>query len=116
MSTIKTELLALRRGLDRIEAGIGSEPVSTAALEDFKVAVDDVRASVLSMLVADDSKDYGSFIRKYRLRRTAQVCHGVLSGFADRTLDCQTPGIDRLQSAVDETLAFLDKGSRIQGV
>ena len=107
MSAIKTELLALRRGLDQIEAGIGSQPVSTAALEDFKVAVDDVRTSVLSMLVADDSKDYRRFIRRYRLPRAAQVCQGVLSSFADGTLDRQTPGLDRLHSVVDETLAFL---------
>lgn len=107
MSAIKTELLALREGLDQFEAGIGSEPVSAAALEDFKVAVDDVRNSVLSMLVADDAKDYRSFIRKCRLRRAAQVCQGVLAGLADGTLDHQTPGLDRLQSAVDETLPFL---------
>ncbi len=106
MSAIKTELLALREGLDQFEAGIGAEPVSTAALEDFKVAVDDVRNSVLSMLVADDAKDYRRFIRKYRLRRAAQVCQGVLSGLVDGTLD-QAPGLDRLQSAVDETLMFL---------
>ncbi len=107
MNAIKKELLALREGLDQFEAGFGSEPMSTATLEDFKVAVDDIRTSVLSMLVADDSKDYGSFIRKWRLRRAAQVCQGVLSGSADGTLDRQTPGLDRLQSTVDETLAFL---------
>ncbi len=107
MSAIETELLALREGLDQFEARIGSEPVSTAALEDFKVAVDDVRSSVLSMLVADDAKDYRSFIRKYRLRRAAQVCQGVLAGFADGTLDHQTPRLERLRSTVDETLAFL---------
>ncbi len=106
MSAIKMELLALREGLDQFEAGIGSGPVSAADLEDFKVAVDDVRNSVLSMLVADDSKDYHSFIRKYRLRRAAQVCQGVLSCLVDGTLD-QAPGLDRLQSAVDETLTFL---------
>ncbi len=107
MSAIQTELLALREALDQFEAGIGSEPVSAAALEDFKVAVDDVRNSVLSMLVTDESKDYRSFIRKFRLRRAAQVCQGVLSGWVDGTLDHQTPGLDRLQTAVDETLPFL---------
>lgn len=111
MSEIKKELLALREGLDQFEAGLRTEPVSTAALEDFKVAVDDVRTSVLSMLVADDATDYRSFIRKYRLRRAAQLCQGVLSSLADGTLDHQTPGLDRFQATVIETLTFLEDSS-----
>ncbi len=112
MSELKKEVLALRQALNEFELQLGPESVSAVALEDFKVTVDSVRTSVLAMLTATDPADYRNFIRKYRLRRAAQVCQNVFSGLVDSTVDCHTPGFDRLQSTVDETLARLEELER----
>lgn len=109
MSELRQEVMVVREALDQLEAQLGPEPVSAAALEAFKVTVDSVRTSVLAMLTAEDPAEYSSFIRKYRLRRAAQVCQNVLSGLVDGTIDVRTPGMDELQATAVETLTRLDE-------
>ena len=115
MSELTRELAAVREALDQLESQMDLEPVSAAALEAFKVIVDNVRNSVFAMITAEDPAEYRSFIRKYRLRRAAQVCQNVLAGLVDGTIDVRTPGFDQLQSTVGETLARLEELSQTTG-
>ena len=112
MSELSQGVRAVREALDRLESELGPDPVSAAKLEDFKATVDTVRTSVLAMVTAENPADYRSFIRKYRLRRAAQVCQSVLSGLVDGTIDILGPGLDRLQSTVAETLPRLEELAR----
>ena len=109
MSELSQEVRALREALDRLESELGPDPVSAAKLEDFKAAVDGIRTSVVAMVTAEDPADYRSFIRRYRLRRAAQVCQNVLSGLVDGTIDILAPGFDRLQSTVTDVLPRLEE-------
>ena len=112
MSELSQEVRAVREALDRLESELGPDPVSAAKLEDFKATVDSIRTSVLAMVTAENPADYRSFIRKYRLRRAAQVCQNVFSGLVDGTIDVLAPGFDRLQSTVAETLSRLEELAR----
>ncbi len=109
MSELSQEVRAVREALDRLESELGPDPLSAAKLEDFKATVDSIRTSVLAMVTAENPADYRSFIRKYRLRRAAQVCQNVFSGLVDGTIDAHAPGFDLLQSAVTETLPRLEE-------
>jgi hypothetical protein len=109
MSELSELVPELKSALDAIEMELAEEDVSPLVLEDFKVTVDSVRTSVLALLTAKDSGDYYGFVRKYRLRRAAQVCQNVLSGLIDKTINADTPGLDQLHATVDETLERLEQ-------
>lgn len=109
MNELSQEVRAVREALDRLESELGPDPVSAAKLEDFKATVDSIRTSVLAMVTAENPADYDSFIRKYRLRRAAQICQNVLSGLVDGTIDVLAPRFDRLQSTVTEILPRLEE-------
>ena len=109
MSELRQEVRSVREALDRLESELGPDPVSAAELEDFKATVDSIRTSVIAMVTAEDPADYRNFIRKYRLRRAAQVCQNVLSGLVDGTIDILAPGFYRLQSTVTDTLSRLEE-------
>ena len=47
-------------------------------LEDLKSSVDDVRFRLWGLLMAVNSKDYKAFSERFRLRRTAEICKGIL--------------------------------------
>lgn len=108
MSDLKAVVVELTQALDDIELHLAKQP-SASVLENFKVMLDDVRTTLLATLTATDPADYHAFIRKFRLRRAAQVCQNVLSGLVDGTINDDTPGFDRLRSTVEETLEGLEK-------
>lgn len=109
MSELNQLVPELKSALDAIEMELAEEDVSPLVLEDFKVTVDSVRTSVLALLTAKDSGDYYGFVRKYRLRRAAQICQNVLSGLIDNTINADTLGLDQLHATVDETLERLEQ-------
>lgn len=109
MTELHQAVSELRQALDDIEAELTQQDPPAAALEDFKVTLDNVRTNVLAFLTAADSADYYGFVRKFRLRRAAQVCQAVLSGIVDGTIDPDTPGFDRFRSTVEETLERLER-------
>jgi hypothetical protein len=47
-------------------------------LEGLKSSVDDVRFRLWGLLMAVNSKDYKVFNERFRLRRTAEICQGIL--------------------------------------
>ncbi len=108
MSELKSVVSDLTKALDDIESHLTKQP-SPSALEDFKVMLDGVRTTLTAILTAADPADYHAFIRKFRLRRAAQVCQNVLHGLVDGTIKGDTPGFDRLRSTVEETLDRLAK-------
>ncbi len=55
---------------------VGALPQET--LEDLKSSVDDVRFRLWGLLMAVNSTDYKVFSERFRLRRTAEICQGIL--------------------------------------
>jgi len=93
----------LRLSLDEIEAALGGEDVPPKALEAFKVTLDDVRTSLLAFVAASGPSEYTASVRRFRLRRAAQICQGVLTGVHDGTIGPDTPGLADFRSIVEET-------------
>ena len=108
-----TELInviaALRSALDRIESDLVDSAFSGPALEDFKSTIDNVRTSVLAIITADAPSECHNFLRKFRLRRGAQICQNVLAGLVDGSITADTPAFEMLHTTVDETLARVDR-------
>ncbi len=95
---------ALRTALNRIESELGDSAFSGPAFEDFKSTIDNVRTSVLAIITADAPSERHNFLRKFRLRRGAQICQSVLAGLVDGSITADTPAFDMLHTTVDETL------------
>jgi hypothetical protein len=108
MSDLSRVTRELREALDAIEGKLRRGAPPPDALEDFKATLDDVRTTVHAIVTAADSSDYQEFVRRFRLRRAAQVCQSVVYGIQDGTLGKATPGFDRLIAIVDETLERLE--------
>jgi hypothetical protein len=105
MSEINSVIFELNGTLDDIESKAAQDNMSAAALEEFKVSLDGIRTTVLALLTATDVAGYKDFVRKFHLRRAAQVSQNVLSGIVDGTITAETPGFEQLLATVDETLA-----------
>jgi hypothetical protein len=77
----------LRQSLDLIEEQMSAESIPDRAYEDFKVAIDNVRTSVLAMLFATRSKDYSVTIGQFHLNRAVAITTPVLSDLVLGTVD-----------------------------
>ncbi len=100
---------ALRTALNRMESDLVDSALSGPALEDFKSTIDNVRTSVLAIITADAPSECHNFLRKFRLRRGAQICQNVLAGLVDGSITADTPAFESLHTTVDETLARVDR-------
>lgn len=67
---------AVREMTQQLET-VASMPQET--LEDLKSSVDDVRFRIWGLLMAVNSKDYKVFSERFRLRRMAEICQGMLN-------------------------------------
>ena len=99
----------LRVALDAIEMKISWQEFPVAALEEFKVTIDSVRTSLLALANAGSAAAYHGALRRFHLRRAAQVCHAVLSGLVDGIISTSTPGFSRLSGEVSETLEEVER-------
>ncbi|KPJ92096.1 MAG: hypothetical protein AMS18_08080 [Gemmatimonas sp. SG8_17] len=107
MSELTQVVSRLRQALDDMEAELKQEDPPVAALEDFKVVLDSVRANVLSFVDAADPAAYHRLVRRFRLRRASQICQTVLSGIVAGAITSDTPGYAKFRSTVEETVAQL---------
>ena len=109
MSALRKAVGDLKQAMSDIESIITQPDPPDKALEGFKMTLDSVRMDALALVAAAYSGDYDEYIRKFRLRRAAQVCQNVLFGLVDGTVNERTPGVIELQSTIRETLDRLDQ-------
>lgn len=103
MKELASVVSKLRLSLEEIEKALGEDQVPPKALEAFKVTLDDVRTSLLAFVAADGPSEYAGSVRRFRLRRAAQICQGVLNGIHDGTIKPDTAGLAKFESLVEET-------------
>ncbi len=106
---LRAVVVALRTALNEIESQLDDSALSEPGLEDFKSTNDDIRTSVLAILTAKDFSEWHNSLRKFRLRRGAQICQNVLAGLVDGTITAETPAFERFHTTLDETLARVDR-------
>ena len=69
----------LREQLDLMEDVMSSDELARDSLEDLKVAVDNVRTGVLTILTASQSDRYPEMLGCFRVRRAGQIALNVHS-------------------------------------
>ena len=73
-------------------------------MEEFKMVLDDVRTSLLALVVASDPREYGTRVRQLRMHRAVQVCDTTLVSLIDGSITEKTPGYTELESITAEAL------------
>ncbi len=114
MNELKRTAEELRQSLDAIEPFLTRSDTSTTDLENFKATLDRLRTNVQAIAVSDHPSDHAESVRRFRLKRAAQVCQGVLKGFADGSITAATPGLGRFRTTVEETLEYLGRLPRVR--
>ena len=99
----------LRDALKEIESKLVWGDLPLMALEEFKVALDGTRTTLLALLDADGPADYQASLRRFRLRRAAQICENVLQGMRTGAIDRETPGLAAYAATARESLGPLDE-------
>ncbi len=107
MRELREAVATLREALDRVEPMLDGSDPPAAALEAFKVTIDDVRTEILAILTADDPTGHRRAIGRLRLHRAAQVCQNVIAGLDEGTITERTDGMARLRATAAETLERL---------
>jgi hypothetical protein len=107
MNQLAQVTAGLRKALDELETQLTGGDPPAAALEDFKSALDGIRTSVIAFVKAANAAKYYETVNSFRLLRATQTCQNVLTGLVDGTITPNTPGFDKLQESLAETLQRL---------
>ncbi len=109
MTELSQVTAGLRKALNDVDAQLTIGDPPAAALEDFKSALDGIRTSVIAFVRAKNAAEYYETVHSFRLLRATQICQNVLTGLVDGTINAKTPGFDKLQTTVADTLQQLEE-------
>jgi hypothetical protein len=70
---------AVKELKDQLESAGG---LPHESMEELKSAVDDVRLRLWGVLMAANKRDYQEFSERFRLRRAAEICRGIVADAA----------------------------------
>jgi hypothetical protein len=104
MSELSEAVGRLKAALDRIELSVAWNDLPVAAIEEFKMVLDDVRTNLLALVAAGGPSDYNRTVRRLRMRRATQVCDNTFESIVAGTITPSTPGYAELKSSVAEAL------------
>ncbi len=99
---LRTEIDQLRSALKAVDAGVATSDPSPEALQDFGLAVDNLRKSLWAGLTAKYSDDYGALLGMIRFRRATETWEDVLADLQAATLAPNTPGIEVFSATLGE--------------
>lgn len=104
MNELNEVIRELKGALDRIDLSLAWDNLPVAAIEEFKMVLDDVRTSLLALVSAGGPSDYSTTLHRLRLRRATQVCDTTLESLVEATITRATPGYAELKSITTEVL------------
>ncbi len=99
---LRTEINQLRSALKAVDDGLATGEPSPEALQDFGLAVDNLRKSLWAGLTSEHSGDIGAFLGRIRVRRATETCEDVLADLYAETLAPNTPGIEVFSATLAE--------------
>lgn len=98
----------LEDSLAIIEQEMQRGDAAEETLEDFKVAVDNVRTGILAILSATRSDDYAYALARFRLKRATQLSQNVLSDFVLGTVRPDSTHLSRFRAAAFKAYERID--------
>jgi hypothetical protein len=104
MSELNEVIRELKAALDRIELSLAWDDLPVAAIEEFKMVLDDVRTSLLALVAAGGPSDYSRTVRRLRMRRATQVCENTVESLVEGTIKPTTTGYAELKANAIEAL------------
>lgn len=104
-------VVTLRSSLRTIDEQLASGALSPERVEDIKSAIDDIRFRLWGVLNAKDTAEYQAFRERFRLRRAAEICHGLATDIGDGRLAPTHRETGELRRALEFLLARLPAGA-----
>ena len=77
-------------------------------MEDFKVAVDNVRNTIIAIMSATHSQDYRKAIGQFHMKRAIELTRNVMSDLVLGSVTADTPSWGEFWGRASETLERLD--------
>lgn len=105
---LSNQVSDLQGALNIIESQLSSGDNNRAALEDFKVAVDNVRSTILAILGASHSTNYRTAIGKFHIERAIELSQSVMSDVVLGNVSQSSESWEDFHKAAVETLERLD--------
>ena len=100
-------VVTLRSSLRTIDAQLANGTLPPERVEDIKSAIDDIRFRLWGVLTAEDTAEYQAFRERFRLRRAADICHGLAADLAERRMSPTHREVVELREALERLLSKL---------
>jgi hypothetical protein len=107
-SVLSRQIGELRDALGIIEAQLESGQSSREAMEDFKVAVDNVRNTIIAIMGATHSGDYRKAIGQFHVKRATELAQNVMSDVVLGSVTGDSEGWGEFQGRASDALERLD--------
>jgi hypothetical protein len=105
----REQVAALNGILDTLETQVAGGDRSTAGLEEFKSALDDLRLRAWGLLTAASSDDPHEFQERFRTRRGIDLCRALSTDVETGRLSSQQPELPALATAARDLAAAVKK-------
>jgi hypothetical protein len=100
-------VVTLRSALKTVDAQLANGTLSPERVEDIKSAIDEIRFRLWGVMTADTPGEYQAFRERFRLRRAAEICHGLAADFADRRIGSAHREVEDLKQAIRALLGTM---------
>jgi hypothetical protein len=102
-------VVTLRSALRTIDEQLGNGGLPPERVEDIKSAIDDIRFRLWGTLTARSPEEYRAFRERFRLRRAAEICHGLAGDIGERRMTLDHREAQELREALEQLLACLPR-------
>ena len=98
-ASVQDELSRMRTILLDLERRLASGEVAPEGLPEFKSMVDEIRLRVWALLTAAGSEEPRVVAERFRLRRTAELCRGLVQELVSGGVEVRHPEWREVQQA-----------------
>lgn len=107
LQATQNQVQSLRQKLQDIDWGLTAGGFPRDAVEDLKVAVDDLRSRVWAIMTAYSSSDGVATLQRFRLRRAAQNFAGLATDLRASPRMWHDREIETVERAAEELLQLI---------
>ena len=98
--------------LHTLEEQVAQGDLAAPGLEDFKIALDDLRLRAWSLLMATNTDDHHEFQERFRIRHGKEMCRALGTDLRTGKLSGRQPELPELGAAARELAATVEEARR----